>query len=238
MTEELRREGLCTAYTPLGVAVITELPEAHTTCGPAGAVVVEVRSDLRMDELVCMTLSPVLAELFSTGRLRWDGAALLAEGIHLVENTRRWAGVFERLELLGLVSGSTLRRVHDAGYLRGLGSCWIGNEVIDEQGNVSVVDFDGGTERVAPYALEVAHRLRRLEVNRYCSLTHFVLAEDRPKALGMFGSALVDAVQRGYGEPFRPVPRDLLHDVIARHLAVWPVVRAGFGFPDDSGDGE
>jgi hypothetical protein len=193
-----------------------------------------------MDELVCMALSPVLAALFASNRASYDpDSGLCADGVPLEATLGEWSWVVDRLELLGLVSGSSLRRVHDAGYLRGLGSCWPGNEVIDEQGEVSVVDLDGGIESAGPYEATTAQGMRELELSRYYSFSHVILTDSRPRALGLFGRAFLEGVRRGYDDALsRSVPTTVLRSIVADHVRAWPTVQEGFKFASRSTDGD
>ncbi len=236
MTQILNDNGLCRAYRPVGVIMISALPDSPFAKRSIGAVVTEVESDLRVDELVHMALSPVLAEAFEQGRLAYDphSGFFEAKGIPVARTLSSWPHILERVELLGLSVGSMYRRVHDAGYVRGIGSSWFGNEVVDASGEISIVDFDGGTNSMSAYSREIATHIMRMEFNNYCSESFVFLTDMRPKSIALFGNAFIDAVRQGYRESYRPIPREVVRDIIQDHLDVFPQVRSGFGFPVDA----
>lgn len=234
MTALLAAEGLCAAYAPRGLIVITDLPGSPYQGISIGAAVSEITSDLRIDEFVCMALSPLLAELFERKWLMYDPQSgfFRAEGVPLTLLLHRWRHLFDVLEQIGRSVGGFYRRVHDAGYVRGAGSAWFGNEVIDRSGELSLVDFDGGTDLARGLSPEFAERLRRLELNQYASESFTFLTEMRPRVLSCFGASFCDGFRAGYDlAAYRPIPADLLREVIDAHLRVLPIVERGFGFP-------
>lgn len=236
MTNFMHSKGLTRAYRPTGVIIVNDSEELQYEGNQLGAALIEIQSDLRMDELSYMTLSPMLADLFASRKISYDGDKSFynTTGLPLVETWRRWGRLFERLEMLGLCVGSAYRRLHDAGILRGLGSSWFGNEVIDAEGEISIADFDGGTEEASLYPRDVSERIKQLELTQYCSMCYFYLGDNRPKALGCFGAVLSEAVRQGYQQDYCPIPTSLLEEIINEHLAVYPVLREAFSFPADT----
>lgn len=238
MANELHSIGLTPAYKPCGIFLINRLSAEHNSAGVAAAVLMKVRSDLRVDELVYMTMTPLLADLFDCGKLSYDDQCehwgfFGAEALPTQESRRRWKDISEKLSAIGESVGSAYRRLHEAGYLRGIGSCWFGNEVVDEDGEISIVDFDGGATKDSTYAADVARDLKCLEFEQYCSESLLMLTPMRPRALMLFGMDFINAVRRGYREQYTPLPRYLLNAVISEHLDKHQAVWEALGFAGD-----
>lgn len=232
---EIRREDLCAAYKPLGVAVVTELPDTHWPTEAIGAVIVEIASDLRVDELVCMAISPLMATLFESGVLSYDPESEYfdCQGLSVEAFVLQAQPTFEKLQLIGRSAGSAYRRLHNRGYLRGVGSSWFGNEVVDANGSISMVDLDGGFGKMTEFSVEIAERMRQIEVQQYLAESYTFLTEMRPAALSFLGASFVEAFREGYQADYHGIPSDLVAQVIDEHLAVWPIVSRGFHFPND-----
>jgi hypothetical protein len=219
--DRARNFGLAEAYRPAGLIVLTEPPDLPFRARPFGAAVFDLDSDLRVDELVMMALSPILTELFREKLLRLHPANEFhgANGFPLGASLARWTEVSRRLDGIGRASGGLYRKTHDIGLLRGRGSCWFGNEVVGRDGRLSLVDFDGGMEWAATFDTTLAERLRALEVEAYCAETFWFLTDMKPILFGVLATAYVAAFRDGYTKRadfwVDPV---VVQDVIADHL--------------------
>jgi hypothetical protein len=233
--DRARNMGLAEAYRPAGLVVLTEPPDLPFPERPFGAVVFEIDSDLRVDELVMMTLSPVLAELFHNKQVRLHPINEFhgANGFALGASLNRWPEISRRLDALGRASGGLYRKTHDTGLLRGRGSCWFGNEVVSGDGRLSLVDFDGGMEWAATFNSTLAERLRALEVEAYCAETFWFLADLKPILFGVFATAYVAAFRDGYVKRADPcVDPFMVRDIITDHLPHFEELVAIYGLND------
>jgi hypothetical protein len=224
--------GLSSAIEPVGMLIVTGLPSVSADANVAAALY-RIKSDVRLDEMVYMALSPVLAELFEAGAISynpvtgwWDAAGTPLEGaLHM------WSDSFDRVTRLGIAAGGCYRNVHEAGYLRGKGSSWFGNEVVDADGRLSVVDFDGGNGVASEYPRKIADMLRVFESNCYCTESFGYLLYMRPSTLGVFGSAFIEGFRLGYKEASESaIPVCDVKAIIAAHLGVLPSIRRSFHF--------
>lgn len=234
MADLFRRNGLAPAVEPVAMLAITNLPGVDKSAN-AAAVLYRIDSDLRLDELVHLALSPVLAELFEEKAVTYnpDSGWWDANGAPMSSVLDAWPAPFERVRQLGVAAGGSYRQTHDAGFLRGKGSAWFGNEVVDAQGRLSVVDFDGGTGPATDFPATMNALLRSYENSLYCNESFWYMTDRKPSTLGLFGAAFVDGFREGYeGLASATVPPGTLDAIIADHLAVWPQVSRALQFPD------
>ena len=106
--------------------------------------VFDIASDLRYDELLLMAVTPALSKFFERGGLKLDarhGLITLCD-VSPTEVFQPGTIVFQRLVDMGHALGGVYRRFFDAGYLRGVGNAWIGNDIIDIDGRITLVDLD------------------------------------------------------------------------------------------------
>jgi hypothetical protein len=147
----LKEIGLCDAYDPLGVIALEPDRIVDADGQPCfGAALCRVKSDLRLDELLYMALSPIIVNLYASGALKYvvEKGAFVGEGVSNYAVLMKFSEVFNFCEIIGAAAGGAYRRMHDANYFRGRNSCWLGNEVVSSDGVVSIVDAEGGTIRV------------------------------------------------------------------------------------------
>lgn len=241
MAAEFKAMGISQAYTPRGVFLINTVGaegEEQELKRPGAAILMQIDSDLRVDELVYMCMTPMLADLFCSGRLAYDDnykhwGFFDANTLPIGKTRQEWLGISERLQTIGISVGSAYRRCHDAGYIRGLGSCWFGNEVVDADGDISLVDFDGGAMRDNEHSHEISSHLKRLEINQYCSESLLMLTTMRPKTLMLFGADFIEGVWQGYKKQYNPIPKDLVESIIRDHFQAHPAVWKALGFAAD-----
>ncbi|MFO0245889.1 MAG: hypothetical protein ACK53H_11000 [Betaproteobacteria bacterium] len=231
---ELRRIGLCSSYCPKGVVIVTRLDGINLDVPPIGVALVACSSDLRADELAYMALTPMLAECTLRGDLHLNLATGLFEvrSSHCFASIRtRYAACYERLYLLGIGLGGALRRLHDAGFLRGRGSSWFGNEVVARDGRISIVDADGGTVFVENLSSELRAALQGIELSDYRAGFVGYMSWGQPLSLAYCASVLDRAFLHGY-ERRAPaaITADAVRAIISEHLAVFRDVAPIFGF--------
>ncbi len=152
VAEQLRAEGLLTAYRPLGIFVVTEPLNGDQGQHRFGAIVYEASSDVRADEVVLQAASCALAAQIEARRLTFDRQRNL-----FMEVPQRCGGAptsFRCDETLvaqtAQASGSAYRKLHDAGYVRGRGSAWFGNDLVTPAGRIELIDYDGGFRKPDP----------------------------------------------------------------------------------------
>ncbi len=243
LANKFRQVALSTAYRPCGIVVprTTDLPGLGlgTLDRPIAAVLMEIESDLRIDELVYMTMTPLLASLFATGRLTYDERYEVfpifdSDGIPLVGTRRTWAHLSERLYTIGSAVGGVYRRCHDAGFLRGLTSSWPGNEVVHADGRISMIDFDGGIAESGAYPEDIADLLRRTEIQQYCADSYLFFTVLRPRTLQLYGEDFIEGCWAGYRDGSPLLPIDLLEAILSDHSEAGPQLWDGTDFASDS----
>ena len=203
------------------------------------AVVMEVTSDLRVDELTYMALTPLLAELFDAGHLSYDvhyplWALFDSHGIPLARTRRKWRHLSERVRAIGFSAGSLYRRCHEAGFLRGLASSWPGNEVVHPDGQISLVDFDGGTSSASEFPPDVSDVMKQAEFHQYSADSYLFFTTSRPTTLKLFGIDFLEGVKDGYHADYRPIDSDLLGEIVSEHFTHCDSLWTAMGFAADA----
>ncbi len=118
----------------------------------SAAVELLVAEQLRADEVVLQAASCALAAQIEARRLTFDRQRNL-----FMEVPQRCGGAptsFRCDETLvaqtAQASGSAYRKLHDAGYVRGRGSAWFGNDLVTPAGRIELIDYDGGFRKPDP----------------------------------------------------------------------------------------
>lgn len=171
LTRELETLGCLRAA---GFVSGIEAVARYSVAEDGDAVLLEIQSDLRVDEL----------------------ALLLWRQGHRALSMNRASLVHLALSLFHDV-GKAYRDAHLAGFTRGVGNAWFGNDVVLASGRVTFVD----TENAFVPESVTANRLRKLQL---ADLRHYrssVVAGSRTSAaLGTVGDAVLNAFNRGYRE--------------------------------------
>jgi hypothetical protein len=236
---EAENRGLCSAYRAIGTLALVEMEEHPFPTRSFGAALFEVTSDLRVDELVAMALSPLIVELLASGRMTigefngFHGAVGIPVNATLAETKPTKLLLLD----LGRAVGGLYRRTHDSGLLRGLGSAWFGNEVIGADGYLSLVDFDGGMISMSDLAQGTAECLAALEVEAYCSESMQFLTDMKPVVFGILAQAFVGGFRDGYHSAAEPyIDLERVCAVVGAHLQVRDRLAAVYDldYPDPS----
>lgn len=233
-----RELGLSRAYRPIGVIVLLELPDLPFPDRPFGAALFEIESDLRVDEVLCMALTPLIVDLIDSGRLsvndfnEFHGADGFALGAMLetVDVVRR------DIAAIGRASGGLYRMAHDHGLLRGIGSSWFGNEVIGCDGHLSLVDFDGGMMFRDNLDPRLADSLAAVEIESYCAESYTFLTDMKPVLFGVLAEIFIGRFRDGYRQRADPcVDPAAIETIIARHLEQRDRLAAIYGLDEING---
>lgn len=213
--------GLCTAYIPLGVYALVAAPECPFVDVDLGASLFEIESDLRVDELLCMALSSATVRMVIASQFK----IVIPQRYAWVNEIPLWRMSVELQPIesifiaIGRASGGLYRKVHDAGFFRGIGSSWFGNEVVTANGRLSVVDFDGGWAARETVPEPLATRMMGLEIESYCAETFTFLSDMRPIPFKFLATSYIDSFRDGYEEGADPfIDPQIVNCVIADHL--------------------
>jgi hypothetical protein len=218
----LRAVGLSSAYQPLGV---WSHPQDY------GVAMFRIESDFRADELFMAIVSNIVADLLSTDCVRFDhttGRLELHEVTPLAVFEDDSAGVAE-LESLGRALGGVYRVLYGLDFLRGVGNCWIGNEVIGVDGKISIVDLD---EMVLPEEVgRASWRLsqQRWEWRAFISTLYTYFEQSSGHFLALPAAIVAAAAEDGFRTCAPPVLGSaLLQSILERYESsgslVWAVV--------------
>lgn len=167
MLATFHAQGLCAACRPTAIEIAADPDAPFFKEQACAAVRVAVTSDVRADEWMLIILN---RELEQGGVeppffvVQGEERVLLRQfGIANAVLQERRSG--ERMAILGRGLGGLMRAVHDAGYVRGRGSAWFGNDVVGPDLRLSAVDADGGAAD-ASTSLAV---MKRVEVADYAA---------------------------------------------------------------------
>lgn len=142
----LKREGLCDAYEPLGF-FLYELPSqlSEHDNAIAGASLMAVNSDIRIDEFVFALLSDMLYKSIDEGYLKYDHSnhVFLANDFPVSSFFKEFKTQYSEIFYdIGKSIGSFYKEFHNNGHLRGYLNAWFGNEVVNPDGSLSLIDLD------------------------------------------------------------------------------------------------
>jgi hypothetical protein len=200
MAEQMWAEGFLTASRPQGIFVVTERLSGEHRSHRFGAIVYQACSDVRADEVVLQSVSRALAAQIGARQLAFDSKRNV-----FVDIPSQHSGAELPVQIDDLLvaqtaqaAGSAYRRLHDAGYVRGRGSAWFGNDMVTPDGRIELIDYDGGFRK--PGSSEPLQLLCDLELAEYSASTIGYLAW--AQSLGMAKLALL------YDQEFRSAYRN------------------------------
>jgi len=188
----------------------------------AVAMIQEIDSDLRVDELVVSLLINSFynfygdkAKLFiEKGEFQYPEYKL-TEGLMEIEKIR------VVIDEVGKIIGGIYKRFHKNGYLRGIGNSWYGNEVICPNGQIGVCDLESCFSREEVGGDKIFNELCATDLNLartafYDSMNYF----DNSLA-SIVGSWLINSFNKGYLEEYSG-KLDLLQikEVMTRFLRI------------------
>ncbi|EPM69837.1 hypothetical protein A584_12920 [Pseudomonas syringae pv. theae ICMP 3923] len=167
ISQELWELGLLTAYKPLGLYVATEDFSDYHEGRRFGCTVFDITSDVRVDELLMMAITPTLMTRLAGKTVSFSSKRNLFSSLFNDETTNFCVGKKDAIEFVvstAKASGAAYRRLHDAGYYRGRGSAWLGNDLLTPTGDIELVDFDGG---MRPCSLQDVSNEKGIELDEY-----------------------------------------------------------------------
>ncbi|NYZ77196.1 hypothetical protein H0O02_02680 [Candidatus Micrarchaeota archaeon] len=111
-----------------------------------GMLISDISSDFRCDELTIMTLLSFFRNMIKNKRMDIDidNEAVLFENLNISKTIKRLA-VSPEMNMLKTVFhniGALYGEMHRAGYVRGVGNAWYGNEIICADARIGLCDFD------------------------------------------------------------------------------------------------
>jgi hypothetical protein len=199
MIDELHHRGLCPHCRPFGLVEALTAPDEVGGIR-SGAAVFEITSDVRLDEFIMMTLTPVILEMLDGGFYRFqpEHFSFLPVRLPVAETLERWYPVFDIIRRIGNLVGRTYRELYDAGYYRGRGNAWLGNDIIGADGLVSIVDVDELMSSNG-HSMERAALFHAIEINEYIGRINGLLSGNCsfPIVFGAASTFLTDGFRQG-----------------------------------------
>lgn len=225
--------GINTGVFPLGYFDITKYVKSQRLgISPAfrpAAAVFGICSDLRLDELISMAMSPMLSDLSIAGLLRFDEAQMrfLADGLCLdsVFASSIYRQTEEKLSHVCEALGAKYRELHKAGFLRGYGNCWMGNEVVEANGSIDFVDLDVLQNVSSIHRSPAVDRVRRAEfLQARSNLFDFYQYQDFA-VFAVLATSMTEAFESGYRGSTKPAIDSSCLDAIYEHYKVSALYR-------------
>jgi hypothetical protein len=165
----------------------------------AVALIQKIESDFRADELISIILFNLFYNIYGNkclleiekGNFHFPSHNL-KDSVKILEEKRYF------LEEIAKIIGGIYKKFHQAGYLRGIGNSWYGNEIICNDGEVGVCDLEScfslkevGDSKTFRLLCETDLNLARTAF--YDSMNYF----DNSIA-SMFASILIEGFNQGY----------------------------------------
>lgn len=153
--KKLKEDNLCSAYTPVDILEYT-IPGTEKK---AYALITEINSDVRIDEVIFGLHGAVLADKVRKKELVFDQKKGLFTLEGLVDEGFNDKTLKEDLYMLGYSLGSFYKEFHEKGWVRGYPHSWFGNEVLNSDGTISFVDLEDATNTFKVNDLKRKQRL-------------------------------------------------------------------------------
>ena len=157
--KKLKEENLCSAYTPIDILEYI-IPGTEKK---AYALITEINSDVRIDEVIFGLHGAVIADKVRKKELVFDQKKGLFTLEGLVHEGFNDGTLEEDLYKLGYSLGSFYKEFHAKGWVRGYPHSWFGNEVLNSDGTISFVDLEDATNTFKDEVLQKKQRLDRYQ---------------------------------------------------------------------------
>jgi hypothetical protein len=196
---KLHDAGLCPHCRPFGLVQVLSLEGVNRI--PSGAAVFEITSDVRVDEFVMICLTPLIFWLLDQNfyRFRPSDFSMIPIRAPVAQIVETWGITFDRLSRIGNLVGRSYRKFYEAGYLRGRGNAWLGNDVIGADARISIVDVDEVMSEPG-HSKERRSLFQAIEVNEYIGRINALLSGQCsfPIFFGVASTFLTDGFREGF----------------------------------------
>ena len=123
--------------------------------------------------------------------------------------------IHEQLLSIGRAIGGLYARLHDAGYLRGVGNSWVGNDVVGPDGLLTVVDLDECIIPEQTQAIRYRTTHQRWEWIAATASLYTFMETNSCHFLSLAAAFVVEAAHIGYSQRLSPaVSAEVLHDIV------------------------
>lgn len=224
-SSSLKKDGFQDAYALKGFYkfdyYVDEFDKKHLQ---TGSILWEVKSDLRADELVFCSFTPLLYNLTRSGVMEYNQKNNMFDSryVSLSEIVKEdTLSTFDKVISIGKSLGSVYRNLHELGYLRGYGNCWFGNEVFDKEGNITIVDLDSMFTSVETRTLMGLKEIQEVEKTQAMTNLYFLFENYDSLVLGYLGNILLKAFNEGYEKGGYKLNQSSIESIIQDHLSVY-----------------
>ena len=211
MLKLIMNEGFNQAYEPSDILeyVIPKTKEK------AYALICKLKSDLRIDELILSSYTPLMAEGIRKETLSFNSETGLfdAKKHDTLILPEKLSSV---LYTIGFSLGSNYKEFHRAGFLRSYPHSWFANEVIDETGNISFVDVEK-----AQHTQKRTDKFKALQAIEKYQAQSALFSEFETLGLYMFaygGMKLSEGFSKGYEQGgTQTISPNIIDEILDNH---------------------
>lgn len=164
------------------------------------ALIQKIETDFRADELCMILLTNLFYEVFGENfKINLKESIFqfsdyeLKKGLDILNN--KYRKIFYNLSKS---IGAIYRKLHDEGYLRGIGNSWYGNELICEDGNIGICDLECCFTREEIGDNELFSQICRTDID-LCRTAFYDSMNFFENSLASFvGTILIEGFNDGY----------------------------------------
>ncbi len=193
--QQLRKEGLCEAYKPIDILEYT-IPQTNKK---AHALITEVTSEVRLDEVILGIQGNILTEKIKTGELIFNETTGMFRTNNLDEEAFLNPQTQQDVYNIGYSLGSHYKEFHRKGWTRGYPHSWFGNEILNTDGTLSFVDLEDASKNKT----NIHQQTERYQAQSalFAEFEHLGI-----RGLAHNAATLAQAFSEGYERTSRPIP--------------------------------
>lgn len=135
----LEKEGFILPQKIIGIRGI-KLP--FNTKEQYSCLIFEVESDLRIDEFCMAVITNMCSNYKKNIHFNAKESYFYVNNLPINKLIRENEDKFALIYAIGGEIGNIYRRLHNKGYIRGIGNSWYGNEVLMPDGKIGICDLD------------------------------------------------------------------------------------------------
>ena len=219
----LKQFGINKTIEAVGIYNLEQIYNLNSSEFFPSALICKIGSDVRIDELIFSTLTPILSRLIEKRVIRFNRLSheFSTTGFSIAYWRKNGGRDIEDvLWQIGLALGSAYKNLHSVGFLRGIESCWFGNEVIEEDGGIAFVDVASLIDPKQTGKLRNVKEHQYIEyVTAYTNVS-FLFQTTNSLLFSFVGSLLAQAFEKGYEKNvIYTLSKKDVFDIIIRHLA-------------------
>lgn len=189
-----------------------------------GALIFEIKSEFRCDELVMCVIINILHKYFNKNEYEFDYKTptifikcfSVTKLLNILEK-----GYGKFIYEVGLAIGSNYRKIHDAGYIRGIGNSWYGNDVVCSDGKIGICDLDSSFNKKEIKNKKLLKNLQEIDINSNNAAMYVALYPLKSSFFDIITNILIKGFEKGYITPiYDRVDQKMMNKIIKEYIAI------------------